>query len=74
MTRIVPSRFDIKLSLIVLDERNEPVDELPQEPVVVYGIAAARDWLDQLPDKIADAEQRLAASNGKPNEEARWQH
>ncbi|HEY7037163.1 MAG TPA: hypothetical protein VH482_37930 [Thermomicrobiales bacterium] len=62
MSRLVAFRFQVDFSLVQLDD-DEPVNEFPQAPVVLYGLGMARDWLDSLPQLIADAELRLLATN-----------
>ena len=60
MSRLVAHRFEVRLTLLGLDDWNEPVNEYPQEPVLVYGIKNMRDWLEALPAQIEIAERELA--------------
>ena len=64
MTRLVACRFEITLTCLELDENGEPVNEYPQQPEVVFGIAAMRAWLERLPGEIKKAETQLAPPLG----------
>lgn len=64
MSRLVPSRFQIELTLLELDDNGEPVNEYPQQQIVLFGLQAVRHWLDELPARVTDAQHALDTQKG----------
>jgi hypothetical protein len=71
MNRLVPSRFEITLTLLELDDWGEPVNEHRQPELVLYGLTAARDWLEQLPAQALKAERKLGGDSDGNDPEIR---
>lgn len=49
-----PFKFVIQAVLLETDEAGNPIGERSSDPQTIYGIDAAKAWLEDIPDKVKE--------------------